>query len=88
MRKVYTEVGPQTPAEKMTSWFYARFIRIMFSIAACVFIWYGVDYMIDFANFVQAGGESGNKFYDPPQNVLLLTKLVTGSIVSFFIVRS
>jgi len=88
LRKIYTEVGPLTPAEKLTSWFYSRFIRIVFSILACVVIWYGVDYMVDFANFVQSGGESGTKFYDPPKNVLLLAKSVIGSLTTFFIVRS
>lgn len=88
MRKIYTEVGPLTPAEKLTSWFYSRFVRIVFSAIACVIVWYSVDAMVDFANFVQAGGESGGKFYDPPKNVLLLAKSIIGALVSFFIIRS
>lgn len=87
MRKKYNETGPLTPAEKIGNWVFDRLWRLFFVAILSVAFWFLVSGVVNFANFVQGGGEFGTNFYDPDPDMILGIRIIGALVIGFFVVH-
>lgn len=87
MRRIYSETGALTPAEKIGNWVFDRLWRLMFVFLFAALFCFSVTWVVDFANFVQSGGKFEGKFYDPDPTIILTIRILGSSVIGFFIVH-